>query len=241
MTANYLKGLQACQQGNFEEGIYYLGMAILENPTHVEALYNRGTAFLQIHKYAEAIEDFDKAASLAPFTADIFSQRGIAWFLAGKSEKSLEDLDKALSLDPQNPYRYSSRAFVRAKIGDVFGAIEDYEMCIKLDPEDAIALNNLGLLEQQLGYKQSAAQRFAQADAIADKGKHFEKPDIKKILAEHRKEKTITIFQPEKPISSPSPSVSYWKVVREVFTRKKMFLEFLNFWKEKVKNLWKTK
>jgi len=238
MTENYLKGLEACQRGNFEEGIRLLGIAILENPLHIEAFYNRGLAYLQIDKVSQAFDDFDRAVGLAPFTADIYSQRGVALHLLGKSERALEDFDKALSLDPQNAYRYSSRAFVKAKLGDIFGAIEDYETCIKLDPEDAIALNNLGLLEQQLGYKESSQQRFAQADAIADQGKIFDKPDIKKILAEHRSSKTVTVAQHHLPTNSDNNrQPTYWTIVKDIFTKKEVFNEFIGFWKNKIKSI----
>jgi tetratricopeptide (TPR) repeat protein len=41
-------------------------------------------------------------------------------------------------------------------MGDIKGAIEDYEKTISLDPDDAIAYNNLGLLQEQLGYKEKS-------------------------------------------------------------------------------------
>ena len=37
---------------------------------------------------------------------------------------------------------------------------------IKLDPEDAVAYNNLGLLEEKLGYEEQAKRRFEIADAL---------------------------------------------------------------------------
>ena len=49
---------------------------------------------------------------------------------------------------------------------DIQGAIADYEKAVELDPEDAITLNNLGLLEEQIGRMQSAKERFAAADAM---------------------------------------------------------------------------
>ena len=53
-----------------------------------------------------------------------------------------------------------------AALRDIQGAIADYEKAVELDPEDAITLNNLGLLEEQIGRMQSAKERFAAADAM---------------------------------------------------------------------------
>ena len=50
-------------------------------------------------------------------------------------------------------------------------AIQDYEKAIKLDPDDAVAQNNLGLLQEQLGYKTEAKKRFEIADDLMGNSK----------------------------------------------------------------------
>ena len=50
---------------------------------------------------------------------------------------------------------------MKQALRDIQGAIADYEKAVELDPEDAITLNNLGLLEEQVGRMQSAKERFA--------------------------------------------------------------------------------
>ena len=44
------------------------------------------------------------------------------------------------------------------------GAIEDYKRTVELDPEDAVTWNNLGLLEEQLGYQEQAKERYRVSD-----------------------------------------------------------------------------
>ena len=50
-------------------------------------------------------------------------------------------------------------------------AIADYEKAIELDPEDAVAQNSLGLLQEQLGYKQEAKKRFEIAHELTENTK----------------------------------------------------------------------
>ena len=46
------------------------------------------------------------------------------------------------------------------------GAIEDYKKALELDPEDAVTWNNLGLLEEQLGYQEQARERYRVSDEL---------------------------------------------------------------------------
>jgi len=48
------------------------------------------------------------------------------------------------------------RAFLKSRMGETDGAISDYEKAIMLDPDDAIAYNNLGLAQEQKGFRDRA-------------------------------------------------------------------------------------
>lgn len=252
MNEFYVKGLENCKNEQFEEAIVNFNKALLMNPLHLECLYNRGMAKFRLAQYLAAIQDFDEALKIAPNNADIWSQRGVAKHLMGNSETGLEDLNKAQALEPKNAYRYSSRAFIRAKVGDVFGAQEDYKKALALDPEDAVAWNNLGLLEEAIGYKDSAQNRFKKADSIADEGKTFDKPDLDEII-QSAKEKEPKVSTASKraedkalkqnpkteesttlKTSNTAPSVKdYARVVKEIFTSKEVFNDFVRYAKEK--------
>ncbi|MEY5043011.1 MAG: hypothetical protein RJA19_238 [Bacteroidota bacterium] len=89
-------------------------------------------------------------------------------FHLGRKQEALEGLDRAANLQPEYGYRYASRAWMRQALGDLDGARADYERAIALDPEDAISHNNLGLLEEQMGYRREAQRRFQVADELRE-------------------------------------------------------------------------
>lgn len=241
MNEHYSKGLEEAQKDNYQEAILAFNRSLLLRPNHPECLYNRGLAKFYLERYLDAIQDFDLAIRFAPEHADIYSQRGVAKFLLKEVVAALKDMDKALELEPQNPYRYTSRAYIRAKMGNALDAINDYKIALKLDPEDAIAWNNLGMLEQSLGMKDAAKGSFSKADSIADEGKEFEKPDIEEILKEAREQQQKITLQQEQRVDSPSmknviqmsenepEKQGYWQVVKEVFTTKAGFADFMQF------------
>lgn len=242
----FLAGLEKCKQGAYQEAIASFTQALSQCPQHLESYFNRAMARQKLGEYHKALKDYDEAINLAPYNAEIYSERGVVKHLLKDNRGALEDLNKALSLEPNNPYRYSSRAYIRAFIGDNLGAVEDYEKAIELDPEDAIALNNLGLLEDKLGKKEAAQAYFMRADQIADKGKTFEKPDLEEILKKHEEKERIRLEserllkQPkgtgEQLASNQKPtSQAYIKVIKSVFTSKETFKEFITFVKNPFK------
>lgn len=224
--------------------------------------YENGLKKLKEGKYSEALINFDKALAENPNDASCMSDKAVTLFHLNKKVESLALLDQAQKLEPTNPYRYSSRAFVKDAMGDLQGAILDYQKAIELDPEDMVAHNNLGLIEEKLGYKEAAKKKFAEADALAKKlGIEFDekgdfvssKPrqDMPTAASGQRNEQeeidesnsVPPVYSLRKQVDTPAPVVeeqakpsvqnltpkNYLQVLKEVFTSKEGFREFVDF------------
>lgn len=200
-----------------------------------EEIFRQGLAHLQQEEWTIAVEMFSKVLNTNTLHTEAWYHRGLTYFKMKQYKEALDDFDQAALLQPQNPFRYASRAYVRSQIGDAHGAVEDYQKALDLDPEDAITLNNLGLLEEQLGYKQSAQARFQKADALADAGKTFEKPNLDEILRKHQAvEDAKAEFKSLEKKASAQPVASLGQVIGQVFTQKETFQEFWHFVKSKL-------
>jgi tetratricopeptide (TPR) repeat protein len=173
--------------------------------------------------YKEAFRLYSKAIDVLPNDPDLYSARGVVLFHLDRKEDSLLDMNKAVDLEPNYSYRYSSRAYIKASLRMTEDAILDYKKCTELDPEDAIAWNNMGLLEDQLGWNKKAGQTFKKADSLEN------------VL----KDKDIPI-ENESELSEPKPEIPISKnrIIKEVFTRKETFKEFVKFVRSgfKIKN-----
>ncbi len=117
-------------------------------------------------QWADAESRFTSLLDEMESDGDLIHDRAVCIFQLGRTKEALQEFDRAVLLNPDNPYRYASRAWIRAAMKDVDGAIEDYKKALELDPDDAIALNNLGLLEEQYGMRKSAQERFRRADTL---------------------------------------------------------------------------
>jgi tetratricopeptide (TPR) repeat protein len=248
MTDNiyFLAGIEHIKKEDFKAAILSFTESLHQEPQHLASYYNRAMARQKLGEYQQSLKDYDEAINLSPQNANIYSERGVIKHLLKDNRGAIEDLNKSLQLEPDNPYRYSSRAYVRAFIGDTMGAVQDYERAIELDPQDAIALNNIGLLEERMGSKQVSEAYFKRADAIANNGKSFEKPDLEEILQKHeekQKQKAEVermLKQPKgtQAVASediPSNVGQYFRVIKSVFTSKETFGEFIAFVKNPFK------
>lgn len=127
-------------------------------------------ALLNAQSWPEAHAAFRQLVEGGPEQAnpDAVHDFAICCFYLDDLESALMLLDRAVDLQPDYSYRYASRAWMRAAAKRTHDAIADYKRAIELDPEDAVSHNNLGLLEEQLGWREQAKERFEIADSLQD-------------------------------------------------------------------------
>lgn len=190
-------------------------------------LVHQARASAEAGQWQSALVGFDAAEQENPdwgFDPDFLNDRAVALFHNDRAHESIELLDKAINLQPQYGYRYAARGWMKQALRDIQGAIADYEKAVELDPEDAITLNNLGLLEEQIGRMQSAKDRFAAADAM---DRILDESAINK---ESTSEAERTAM-PQAPASPPprASNTPWAEVTRALFTQagRKEFLEFI--------------
>ena len=186
------------------------------NPFFIE-----GQKLYKAKKFSEAIENFSKAIEKEenPY---IYYERGMSYLHSRNFSLALSDLNTAAELQPENPFRFSSRAYVKDLMGDYIGAVEDYERCLKLDPNDAVALNNLGIIEDKLGRKEKAKKLVKRTDKLAA---------ADEFLFQQRQKSF------DKNIEKPPTKKSFKSIVKEVLTSKDGWAELFTF----VKNGFKLK
>ncbi len=181
----YLEGIKQFDNKNYEDALRHFTRALLLEPKKTAYLFAKARTNCQLEKYLEALTNFEEALLYEPHNALIHSEKGVALFHLKRLDEALKCMTIAQEIEPENPYRYASRAYIRAKAGDIFGAVDDYKTAVRLDPTDAVALNNLGMLEEQMGYQKNAKNHFKKADMIAQK--YDMNDSFKKVVEEARK------------------------------------------------------
>lgn len=248
-SASYKKALELFEKSEYAasvEAFSYALMEVANTDEKTKVYYHRSMARYKVQDLGGALEDCNKALETLKDNADIFCHKGIILHMMEKGDEAIACFDTAAKLEPENPYRYSSRAFIKAHIKDTEGAIKDYEKALQLDPEDAVSLNNLGLLEEKKGRIDAAKEKFKRADELSGvESSNFEKPDIKGALEEWKKqekekeeqekqakqqeeETTKNVTSVKAEAIKPEPK-HYWEIIKQVFTQKEVFREFVDF------------
>lgn len=224
----------AIKNEDYQQAISILTELIGEDRSNFEYFALRAVAYRKIKSFQFSINDFNSAIAIAPRNADLRTEKGVSLFHQKNIDLALIEMNIAVELEPKNAYRYSSRAYIKDALKDVSGAIQDYQMAIKLDPEDAIALNNLGMLEEKKGNLDKAKKNF-------DKSDQLQGIDMKKITDEAVKnggtsinkeeaKKEVIKLQGEAANAKPNhDSSSPWSIIKEVFSSKKVFKEFVDY------------
>ncbi len=176
--------------------------------------------------FESSIDLFTKSIKNNPTHKDSYYHRGVSYLNLEKIDLAIFDFNKLIELDPNYAFYYSCRGFAKSRLGDKQGAIEDYNKSLELEPDNEITLNNLGLVQEELGYMEQAQQSFSKSDAIRTQENYqpetFGEPS-------HQPKKINN--QTKENLSSKS------KVVKDIFTKKSTFKEFINF----IKNGFKLK
>jgi len=146
----------------FEDSIKAYSIS-LELNEHAVAYYNRGNAYLELHEYAKAIKDFDKAIELSPNYAEAYNNRGVAYAELGEYKRAIKDYDKAIELNPDDAEAYYNRGIAYARLGKYKRAIEDYDRAIELNPNYAKAYIGRGLAYAERGEYNKAIKDFDKA------------------------------------------------------------------------------
>ena len=77
-------GILFFNAGKYNEAIECYDKAIKLNPNSLVALYNKGSAVMQLGKYNEVIECYDKAIKLNPNSLVALYNKGLAVMQLGK-------------------------------------------------------------------------------------------------------------------------------------------------------------
>jgi tetratricopeptide (TPR) repeat protein len=228
-------------EGSYEEAETMFVLLAAQEPSLRPPIFcERARMEVRRGNTARALELIDLADELAPDSAEIIFEKGVILFHAGKKGLALLCMDRAVGLEPENPYRYAGRAYIRDGLGDIHGAIADYETALRLDPDDSVSHNNLGMLQEKLGWKEKADRHYRQADRLSDDQELFsffidgkKQSESEKQSEGEREKHSESESGTEKHSESGSENgdLGMFSVMKKVFTDEDIRRDFFQFMK----------
>ena len=113
---------------NFEKSIELLSEAAALEPHRILTFVSRGSAFLKLNRFEEALADFNHVVTSDPNYARAFHLRGLVKENLGDDSDALYDFNRAIDINPEYGAAYHSRATLHTKMGHEDLAAEDIAM-----------------------------------------------------------------------------------------------------------------
>ena len=158
----FVKRAQAAQaRGDSEAQVSNADAAIKIEPRNALAYFIRGSGYVGLSRYDEAIADASKVIEIDPTIAAPYFLRGSALIVRRPDDwkLALADFDKEIELDASYPNAFRMRAMIYTEHTDrADAAFADADRAIKLDASYADAYQERGRAEVDL-------QKFAEAES----------------------------------------------------------------------------
>ena len=133
-------------------------------------LLNRGLGLLQLQRYDEAREAFDRVLKLAPQSVRAYNGRAHCAFELHDYHAALADFDRVVELGPKTGVDYANRGRTYGKLERHHEAIADLRRALELGPND-------GMTHADLGLALSMLDRFDEALEHAERAIELEPND----------------------------------------------------------------
>ena len=150
-------------EGDTDEMIRLLNIALSIKPNYPEAHCNLGTALRGKGKINEAIDSFQKAIELNSEYPQAYFNLANCQMQKGEFNKAIDLYNQAINYNSNYPQAYFNLANVLIKTGDLEGAIDSYDRALLINPSYIEALINLGTALIDYGELESAISSFKKA------------------------------------------------------------------------------
>lgn len=146
-----LQGVEAMEQGNYEEAEELFQQALKLEPTNIKnalLFSNIGSMYRMQRKYDEAIEAYTYALNITPHSLPILLNRATIYMELGDTRRAYIDYCQVLDLDSENMEALWMRAYIATTNRDYVAARIDYKKILSIDENHYNAQLGLATLAQ---------------------------------------------------------------------------------------------
>lgn len=131
-------------------GLAMLDREIAARPSY-EAHYSHGVALLELERYGDAIESFDRALALRPRSVQALSQRGLACAGHGRLDDAIRDYDEAIAIDPALRHAHENKGMALLRQEKWAEAVPCLDIALRLSPQRHWVRYHRGVAHKMLG------------------------------------------------------------------------------------------
>ena len=139
---------QAYNTNDNSQKIQWYSKAIQANPEFSPSFYNRGVAYYELKRYAEAVKDFNQALKLEPQSPAVYYYRAVCYQKMDSVDLALANFDTAIQREKYPVDALLGRAHLFQDLEQYDNAIREYSRVIDLNSVNEDAYLNRGFCYQ---------------------------------------------------------------------------------------------
>jgi len=138
------------------------------------AYFNSGTVMLQSHRYAEAVEYFDKTLTLHINHPASLINRALCKIFLNDLNGAMEDFDEAITHESESSHAFYNRGVLSVALKKYKDAISDFTTALKLNPGDYVAMKRRADVYGMISDKQSAIEDYQNALELYESKREYD-------------------------------------------------------------------
>lgn len=138
-------------------------------PDRLAWLYRSlGSTYLDLERWAEAVEAYERAVALSPGLPTDHSSLGIAYQHLEQYDRAVAAYQKALAILPCDANTHDLLGDLYRKLGKVDEALHEYQESVRYAPDDFTAWHAIGQILEERGQMDEAKAAYEKAVAAAE-------------------------------------------------------------------------
>ena len=158
--------ISAYRSGNLAEAERLCRKIIGSDPRCFDAVHLLAVVQAALGKREKAIASYDRAISLRPNDAALFSNRGVVLKDMKRFDEALASFDRALAIEPRFAAAHVNRGNALRALERWDQALVSYGRALAIRPNDARTIHNRGVALYRLGRYDDALASFDSAIAL---------------------------------------------------------------------------
>ena len=163
------RALIRMDEGNYIEAIKDCDKSIQINPNNSNSFTIRGDCYSKLNNKERAIANYNKAIEInnpVDYIYKGYYNRALIKDKFGDYKGAINDCTISIQLNPDSAKTYSERATCFFYLKNYDLALADFKKAIELEPQNYIYYFNRGLLELQIGQKESGCADLSKAGEL---------------------------------------------------------------------------
>jgi Flp pilus assembly protein TadD len=233
MQYHYENGLEKLKEGKYSEALINFDKALAENPNDASCISDKAVALFHLDKKVEALALLDYAQKLEPNNPYRYSSRAFIKDALGDLQGAILDYQKAIELDPDDMVAYNNLGLIEEKLGYKEAAKKKFAEADALAKKLGIDFDEKGDFVDTKQRNQDMPSATSGQKLASDEAEIEQNNDrVKGYVTEQEIDKSAQTAHQETLQETPIQHLTlknYLQVLKNVFTSKEGFGEFLDF------------